>query len=79
VKSTSRRLAVSKPLNPDLMTPAERIDEVARLLALGFLRLQARRQQEKANDSNRLRGFGLDFAAERSVSDTDTHAQRKRR
>jgi hypothetical protein len=31
------------------MTPAERLDEVARLLALGFLRLRARRQAEKAN------------------------------
>jgi hypothetical protein len=60
-------------LDPDLMTPAERLDEVARLLALGFLRLRVRRRQEKANDPNLLRSFGLDFAAERSVSDTDTH------
>ena len=29
------------------MSPAERLDEVARLLALGFLRLRARRQREK--------------------------------
>jgi hypothetical protein len=27
------------PLHPDLMSPTERLDEVARLLALGFLRL----------------------------------------
>ena len=32
---------MSKPLNPDFMTPAERLDKVARLLALGFLRLRA--------------------------------------
>jgi hypothetical protein len=69
---------VSKPLNPDLMTPAERLDEVARLLALGFLRLRARRQAEKDNNRNRLREFGLDFAAEESVCDTDTHANRER-
>jgi hypothetical protein len=66
-------------LRPDLMTPAERLDEVARLLALGFLRLRARRQAEKTNNPNHLRSFGLDFAAERSVSDTDTHAYRERR
>jgi hypothetical protein len=61
------------------MSPTERLDEVARLLALGYLRLRARRQQEKANDPNHLRNFGLDFAAERSVCDTDTHADRERR
>jgi hypothetical protein len=33
--------------HPDLMTPEERLDEVARLLALGFLRLRARRQAQK--------------------------------
>ena len=47
------------------MTPAERLDEVARLLALGYLRLRARRQAEKANDPNHLREFGLDFARRR--------------
>jgi hypothetical protein len=59
------------------MTSAERLDEVARLLALGFLRLQARRQRRKTNDPNHLRGFGLDFGAEGSVCDTDTHADRE--
>jgi hypothetical protein len=61
------------------MPPAERLDEVARLLALGFLRLRARRRQENANDPNHLRALGLDFVAEGSVCDTDTHGQRKRR
>jgi hypothetical protein len=61
------------------MSPAERLDEVARLLALGFLRLRARREGEKANDPNYLREFELDFAAEGSVCDTDAHGQRKRR
>jgi hypothetical protein len=60
------------------MSPAERLDEVARLLALGYLRLRARRQAEKANEPNHLRVFGLDFAAEGSVCDTDTHADRER-
>jgi hypothetical protein len=66
-------------LDPDLMTPAERLDEVARLLALGFLRLRARRRAEKASEPNLLRGFGLDFPAEGSVCDTDVNAQRRRR
>ena len=61
------------------MPPAERLDEVARLLALGYLRLRARRQAGKANEPNRLREFGLDFATEGSVCDTDAHAQRRRR
>jgi hypothetical protein len=61
------------------MSPTERLDEVARLLALGYLRLRARRQAEKANEPNHLSEFGLDFCAERSVCDTDAHGQRKRR
>jgi hypothetical protein len=60
------------------MSPAERLDEVARLLALGFLRLRARRQAEKTNDPNQLRRFGLDFSAEGSVCDTDALADRER-
>jgi hypothetical protein len=60
------------------MSPAECLDEVARLLALGFLRLRARRQAEKAKDPNHLREFRLDFGGEGSVCDTDAHAQRRR-
>ena len=69
---------MANPLHPDHMNPAERLDEVARLLALGFLRLRARRQAEKANDPNYLREFGLDFGAEGSVCVTDTHTDRER-
>jgi hypothetical protein len=61
------------------MSPTDRLDEVARLLALGFLRLRARRRAENASEPNDLSRFGLDFAAERSVCDTDAHAQRRRR
>jgi hypothetical protein len=70
-----------RPMSPTIrypMSPAERLDEVARLLALGFLRLGARRQAERANDPNHLRALGLDFVAEGSVCDTDTHADRER-
>ena len=71
-----------RPMNPTIpypMTSAERLDEVARLLALGYLRLRARRQAEKANEPNHLRNFGLDFRGEGSVCDTDTYADRERR
>ena len=54
------------------MSPTERLDEVARLLALGFLRLRARRQREKDSSPNHLRSFGLDFRGEGSVCDTDS-------
>jgi hypothetical protein len=69
---------MANPLYPNHLSSRERLDEVARLLALGFLRLQARRQAAKANQPNHLSGFGLDFGAEGSVSDTDADAQRKR-
>jgi hypothetical protein len=64
--------------HPAPMAPTERLDEVARLLALGYLRLRTRRQAEKVNDPNPLREFGLDFGGEGSVCDTDAHADRER-
>jgi hypothetical protein len=67
------------PTVPYPMTSAERLDEVARLLALGYLRLRARRQAGKANEPNHLSEFGLDFGAEGSVSYTDAQPQRRRR
>jgi hypothetical protein len=65
-------------IHPSPMTTEERLDEVARLLALGYLRLHARCQAGKANDPNQLREFGLDFGGEGSVCVTDTHADRER-
>jgi hypothetical protein len=69
---------MSRGLDSDLVTATERLDEVARLLALGYLRLRARRQAEKANGPNHLRNFGLDFRSEGSVCDTDARLQRRR-
>jgi hypothetical protein len=66
-------------LQSNLVSPADRLDEVARLLALGYLRLRARRQAKKANEPNHLSEFELDFGAEGSVCDTDAHADRERR
>jgi hypothetical protein len=72
-------MVMSNPLQPDLLPASWRLDEVARLLALGYLRLRVRRQREKANDPNHLREFALDFGGDGSVSDTNTHADRERR
>ena len=70
---------MGKLLHPQPMTSDERLDEVARLLALGILRLRARRAKEKAHDPNRLRASRLDFRRGKSVRDTDTHGRRSRR
>ena len=58
---------MSNPLEFDHMTTTERLDEVAHILALGIIRLQARRGHKKSNDLNYLREFELDFSAEQSV------------
>ncbi len=55
-------------LDPNPMSPSERLDEVARILALGILRLQARQDRGKPNDPNHLRKFELDFSRPKSVS-----------
>ena len=34
---------MSNPLRPDLMTPAERLDEIAEILSAGLMRLRARK------------------------------------
>jgi hypothetical protein len=39
---------VPNRFHPDQTSSTERLDEVARLLALGYLRLRARRQAENA-------------------------------
>ena len=56
-------------LDPNLMSPTERIRELGELLALGILRLRAK-EEEKA----RPRDVSLDFPATRSV-----HARTRRR
>jgi hypothetical protein len=78
-RSAKSYALVREAIHHSEMTADERLDEVARLLALGYLRLRVRRQSEKANEPNHLRSFGLDFTAEGSVCDTDTHADRERR
>ena len=54
-------------LHPDLMTPAERLDEIAEILAAGFLRLRRRQSMSVTAPSG---DFRLDFSPERSVHAT---------
>ena len=55
-------------LDPNLMTPAERLAEVGEILAAGLLRLRAR--EREAGDHGDV---SLDFPASRSV-----HARKRR-
>ena len=54
---------VSKPLHPDLMTAAERLDEIAEILAAGILRVRRRRRENKFSYLEKVR---LDFSPTRS-------------
>ena len=51
-------------LDPDRMTPDERLDEMADILAAGVLRLKKRRSSSNSND---LREVCLDFNANQSM------------
>jgi hypothetical protein len=63
-------LAGANALAPDLMIPAERLDEIAEILAAGILRLRRR----EAAYQRGLEKNGLDFSLDRSV-----HATARRR
>ena len=56
-------LAGANALAPDLMTAAERLDEVARILAAGFLRLRQRQNRKRFST---LEKNSLDFSPDRS-------------
>jgi hypothetical protein len=53
---------VSNALDPNLMTPAERLTEIGEILATGLLRLQAR--EHEAGDRREL---SLDLSANQRV------------
>jgi hypothetical protein len=59
-------LAGANPVPPDLMSPDERLAELARIVAAGLLRL--RRQSHSS--SRHLRDFRLDLSPDRSVHAT---------
>jgi hypothetical protein len=58
-------------LRPDLMTPAERLDEIAEILAAGILRVRARLRAPQGSTAEQVR---VDFSPDRSM-----HADRSRR
>jgi hypothetical protein len=50
-------------LHPDLMTPAERLDEIAEILAAGILRVRARLRAPRGSTAEQVR---VDFSPRRS-------------
>ena len=61
-------------LHPDLMTPAERLDEIADILAAGILRARARLRTTKGSTAEHVR---VDFSPRRS-SHARPSGQRRR-
>jgi hypothetical protein len=66
---------MSKPLNPDLMTAAERLDEIAEILAAGILRVRARLRAPQGTTAEQV---SVDFSPRRS-GHARPSGQRRRR
>jgi hypothetical protein len=66
---------MGKPLHPDLMTAAERLDEIAEILAAGILRLRARQRALRGSTGEHVR---VDFSPGRS-GHARPFGQRRRR
>jgi hypothetical protein len=62
-------------LHPDLMTPAERLDEIAEILAAGIIRLRARLRAHRGSTGEQVR---VDFPPRRS-GHARPSGQRRRR
>ena len=71
LRSASR----SNALHPDLMTPAERLDEIAEILAAGILRVRARLRAPQGSTAEQVR---VDFSPRRS-GHVAPSGQRRRR
>jgi hypothetical protein len=67
---------MSNPLSPDLMISAERLNEIAEILAAGLLRLR-RREAEK--HVSHLEKNSLDFSPHRSGHATTRQQREVRR
>ena len=63
-------------LSPDRMTAAERLDEVAEILAAGAMRLMARKSSRLSADRG---DSSVDFTAERSVYGVENKRRNSRR
>ena len=66
----------SNALSPDRMTAAERLDEVAEILATGAMRLMARKPSRISADRG---DRSVDFTAERSVYGVENKRRNSRR
>jgi hypothetical protein len=66
---------MSNPLHPDLMTLAERLDEIAEILAAGIIRARARLRAPRGSTAEQVR---VDFLPDRS-SHVRPSGQRRRR
>ena len=66
---------MASPLQPDRMTPAECLDEVAEILATGIMRVRARL---RAPQSSTREQFRVDFSPDRS-GHVAPNGRRKRR
>jgi hypothetical protein len=58
-------------LKPELMSPEERLDEIAKILAAGVMRLKARQSKQL---SARRRESSVDFTARQSLHDLANEA-----
>ncbi|MCD6072921.1 MAG: hypothetical protein K0S42_3437 [Microvirga sp.] len=67
---------MNRGLDPNLMTPAERFDEIAEILAAGILRL---RRRELDRHVSHLEKNGLDFSPRRSGHATARQRREVRR
>ena len=55
-------------IRPGVPEEAEdRLDEIARILALGIVRLRAKQQEQADSGENEESEFGLDFSGQQSV------------
>jgi hypothetical protein len=63
------------PLHPDLMTPAERLDEIAEILAAGILPVRARVRAPRGSTAEQVR---LDFSPRRSGHARPSGERRRR-
>ena len=54
---------MANPVRPDFLTPAERLDEIAEILAAGILRVRARLCAPQGSTAEQVR---VDFSPDRS-------------
>jgi hypothetical protein len=67
---------MNRGLDPNLMTPAERLDEIAAILAVALMRL---RRRESERHVSHLEKNGLDFSPDRSGHATARQRREVRR